>query len=113
MRSVASMRRTVLLAVIAAFLLPAATAASPSVRDGVQDDAWLQYGPGTFDGRLEQLQSLGVDVVRVTIDWRVTQRAASSHRSRPDLLLGGLQDRRHCSPCNAVRIARGGQRRLA
>ena len=51
-------------------VLPAAANASPYIRYGVQDDAWLEFGPGTLDSRLDQLDALGVDVVRVTVDWR-------------------------------------------
>ena len=29
--------------------------ASPSVRYGVQDDAWLRFGPGTLEQRLDRL----------------------------------------------------------
>jgi hypothetical protein len=43
--------------------------ASPSIRYGVQDDAWLRYGPGTLTQRLNRLQSLGVDVVRINVNW--------------------------------------------
>jgi hypothetical protein len=86
------MRRLLLLAMFAALLvLPATAAASASIRYGIQDDAWLQYGPGTFDDRLAELDALGVDVVRVTIDWRATEpRPGVYDWSRPDLLLAGL-----------------------
>ena len=68
------MRRLVLLSLLAGMLLaPSAASASPYVQYGVQDDAWLQYGPGTLDDRLDRLQSLGVDIVRVTIDWRAAE----------------------------------------
>ena len=43
--------------------------ASTSIRYGVQDDAWLRYGPGTLKERLDRLQSLGVDLVRVNVYW--------------------------------------------
>ena len=61
------MRRLVLLAVVAAALSAPSAHASPYIRYGIQDDAWLQWGPGTLDQRLAKLQSLGVDVTRVTI----------------------------------------------
>jgi beta-glucosidase/6-phospho-beta-glucosidase/beta-galactosidase len=35
----------------------------------VQDDAWLQNGPGTLDSRLVELDRMGVDVVRYTVRW--------------------------------------------
>jgi hypothetical protein len=88
-------RRIVLLAVLAALALPAVGHASPYIRYGVQDDAWLQYGPGTFDERLDQLQSIGVGVVRVTVDWRATEPHPGVYDwSRTDLLLDGLHARK-------------------
>jgi Cellulase (glycosyl hydrolase family 5) len=89
------MRRLVLLTALAAILVvPATAGASPYVRYGVQDDAWLQYGPGTLDDRLDQLHSFGVDVMRVTIDWSATEpRAGVFNWSRTDVLLDGLHSR--------------------
>jgi hypothetical protein len=86
------MRRFVVLAALAAsLLLPATAHASPYVRYGVQDDAWLEYGPGTLEGRLDHLDKLGVDVVRVTVDWRATEpRPGVYDWTRTDLLLDGL-----------------------
>ncbi|HUF02491.1 MAG TPA: hypothetical protein VMN35_08720 [Gaiellaceae bacterium] len=57
-------------AVLALVLVRAddATAAS-SIRYGVQDDAWLEHGPGTLDSRLADLRALGVEVVRYTVRW--------------------------------------------
>ncbi|HEY2544270.1 MAG TPA: hypothetical protein VGH92_14610, partial [Gaiellaceae bacterium] len=66
------MRLALFVAVLAALALPAVAPASPYLRAGIQDDAWLQYGPGTLDQRLDRLDALGVDVVRVTINWRDT-----------------------------------------
>jgi hypothetical protein len=60
----------------------------------VQDDAWLEYGPGTLDDRLARLQSFGVGVVRVTVDWRATEpRPGVYDWSRADTLLAGLHSR--------------------
>jgi len=86
------MRRLVVLAALAAFFaLPAAANASAYIRYGVQDDAWLEFGPGTLDSRLAHFDALGVDVVRVTIDWRATEpRPGVYDWARADLLLGGL-----------------------
>jgi hypothetical protein len=86
------MRRFVVLAALAAsLLLPAVAHGSPYIRYGVQDDAWLEYGPGTLDDRLDQLDALGVDVVRVTVDWRATEpRPGVYDWARADLLLDAL-----------------------
>ena len=88
------MRFALLLAALAALALPALAPASPSLRVGIQDDAWLQYGPGTLADRLDRLDALGVDVVRVTINWRDTEPVQGSDDwARADLLLNGLHAR--------------------
>ena len=43
--------------------------ASPGAQYGIQDDAWLMYGPGTLSDRLTMLDDLGVRVVRFTVRW--------------------------------------------
>ena len=71
----ASLRRRTLLAVLAATLAAATgLAAAPAdaatgVKYGVTDDAWLQSGPGSLESRLARLQTLGVKVVRFTLNW--------------------------------------------
>jgi hypothetical protein len=68
--------------------------ASRYVRYGVQDDAWLSYGPGTFDSRLDELDRLGTSVVRVTVVWpEVEPRQGVENWTRYDELLQGLHDR--------------------
>ena len=51
-----------------------ATAATSSDRFGIQDDAWLRWGPppftGTLESRLNLLDTVGVKLVRFTIVWR-------------------------------------------
>jgi hypothetical protein len=85
-------RRLLLIALaVAAFAAPGTSAASPNVRYGVQDDAWLEYGPGTLEARLAKLDALGVDVVRVTIDWPSVEPVRGTRDwSRYDTLLDGL-----------------------
>jgi glycosyl hydrolase family 42 (putative beta-galactosidase) len=89
------MRRLALLTAVAAALVLAASAnASPYIRYGVQDDAWLEYGPGTLDTRLDQLDAFGVDVVRVNVSWRLTEpRPGVYDWTRADALLDGLHSR--------------------
>ena len=53
----------------AVLLLPAGAAGSPYVRYGIQDDAWIRFGPGTLAERLDRLQSLGVELVRLNVRW--------------------------------------------
>jgi hypothetical protein len=75
----------------AALVVPSPSAASPYVRFGIQDDAWLSYGPGTLQERLDRVEALGVDVVRVTVDWRsVEPHRAKFDWQRYDELLNGL-----------------------
>jgi hypothetical protein len=88
-------RRVVVLALLAAAVLAPGASASPYVRYGIQDDAWLQWGPGTLEQRLVKLNRLGVDVVRVTIDWRATEpRRGRYDWSTADELLNGLHAHR-------------------
>ena len=89
---------------VSAFLLYAVRAeASPYVQYGIQDDAWLLGGPGTFDERLDLVDQLGVDVVRVNLRW---DRIAAKRPAKPasqldpayrwdeaDVLLEGLRSR--------------------
>jgi hypothetical protein len=50
-------------------LVAAPAGASPNARYGIQDDAWLMYGPGTLTERLATLDRLGVRLVRFTVRW--------------------------------------------
>jgi hypothetical protein len=55
-----------------AFVLfaPAGASASTHIQYGVQDDAWLLYGPPESPAkRIQVLQNLGVDLVRFTVRW--------------------------------------------
>ena len=98
------MRKFALLIVLALPFAAAAPAeASPQARFGIQDDAWLLYGPGTLDDRLDTLDRLGVDVVRWTIRWdQVAKQRPTSPRlagdpaydwSMSDDVLAGLRRR--------------------
>ena len=57
------------LCAIVALSVCASAQASPGAQFGIQDDAWLLYGPGTLDQRLTTLHGLGVSLVRVTLRW--------------------------------------------
>jgi hypothetical protein len=77
--------------------------ASTGIRFGIQDDAWLEFGPGTLEQRLVTFKRLGVPLVRFTLRWNQVAprppRDATSPRDRaydwrrPDRVLRGL--RRH------------------
>ena len=90
-----TVRRLVLLSLLALMLAaPSTAAASPYVQYGLQDDAWIENGPGSLDTRLDRLQSLGVDIVRVTLDWRATEPTRGTFDwSSVDPVLQGLHDR--------------------
>ena len=91
------MRSAIALLVLAAaaFGLAAAPAdASPYVRYGLQDDAWIAYGPGTLDERLDTLDGMGVELVRYTLHWNEIERAKGQPDwSRSDAILRGLHAR--------------------
>ena len=72
--------KIVLLAAAALVLLSGSQSAdaSTSIRYGIQDDAWLAFGPGTLAERAERLHDLGVSVVRYTLQWNEIAE------SRPD-----------------------------
>jgi hypothetical protein len=71
----------VLLAALA-LIVAAPAQASHGAAFGVQDDAWLMYGPGTLTERLTTLENLGVGVVRFTLRWdQVAKRKPASPRS--------------------------------
>ena len=90
------MRYVVTLAAAAAALLAlsAPAEASPYVRYGLQDDAWLGYGPGTLDERIDTLDRMGVTLVRYTLDWsRIEPRRGDYDWDQADAILRGLNTR--------------------
>jgi hypothetical protein len=69
-------------------------AAAPGVQFGIQDDAWLEHGPGTLSSRVAKLDRLGLDVVRLTLDWQRAEPRPGRYRwGRSDRLLGALRAR--------------------
>jgi hypothetical protein len=73
------------LTALAAGLTASPAAASTGVRYGIQDDAWLQFGPGTVDSKLDLLDKLGVDIVRYTVRWdQVAKRRPARPRTNTD-----------------------------
>jgi hypothetical protein len=91
----------VLLVAVASCVVAGPAQASRGVRYGIQDDAWLESGPGTLDQRLVTLRRLGVPLVRFTLRWdriarrRPTHPASPRDRAydwrRPDRVLHGLR----------------------
>jgi hypothetical protein len=83
---------TIVCAVLAAMVLAGTASAGPGLRVGLQDDAWLQFGPGTIDERVQQLDSLGVELVRVTLEWRNVETSRGTYAwERSDAILGALR----------------------
>jgi len=73
----------VLLATVAAALLVTGTAsASPFIRYGVQDDAYLSAGP-SLEPNLQTLDQLGVGVVRYMVNWRQVAPTKPRHPTNP------------------------------
>jgi len=44
-------------------------AQSGTIRFGIQDDAWLIHGAGSLDARLDTIDALGAEIVRVNLHW--------------------------------------------
>jgi hypothetical protein len=81
--------------VVVLLALPAGAGASRYVRYGVQDDAWLRFGPGTLDQRLDRLDDLGVKVVRLNVMWsEVEARKGKDDWSTYDPVVNGLKAHR-------------------
>jgi hypothetical protein len=88
-------------AAVALYVSPAS--ASPGIQYGIQDDAWIQDGPGTLKHRLDFVKALGVTTVRFGIHWDVvapTRPARALASSDPayrwdavDPILEGLRER--------------------
>ena len=91
------------LCVLAAVVAPSSSQASSRVQFGIQDDAWLEWGPGTLDQRLRTFKRLGVPLVRFTVRWNEVARRRPANATSPrdraydwrraDRILRGL--RRH------------------
>jgi hypothetical protein len=94
-------RLFVLLLAVAACVVASSVQASRGVRYGIQDDAWLEAGPGTLDQRLATFKRLGVPLVRFTLRWNeIARRRPADPTSprdraydwrRPDRVLLGLR----------------------
>jgi hypothetical protein len=65
-------------------LAPAGARASTHVQYGVQDDAWLLYGPEAPAKRIQVLQRLGVDMVRLTLRWDAVAQSVPTDARNPD-----------------------------
>jgi hypothetical protein len=68
---------------VLAWLVAGPASASPNLRVGIQDDAWLQDGSGTLDSRLETIAGLGVRVVRYNLRWDSIAKSKPARPSNP------------------------------
>jgi hypothetical protein len=87
------MTRVLVLFLAVAMLAGAASRAQAAsgVQFGIQDDAWLEFGPGRLTDRVAELDRLGLDAVRVTLRWDRVERAPGDYDwRRPDRLLSAL-----------------------
>jgi hypothetical protein len=73
----------VLLAAVAASVVAGSARASSGVRFGIQDDAWLEFGPGKLNQRLATFKRLGVPLVRFTVHWNEVARRRPKHPASP------------------------------
>jgi hypothetical protein len=79
---------------LAALALPGTAGAARGVEFGIQDDAWLEHGPGTLRSRVATIDRLGLDVVRVTLHWHEIETRPGRFRwQRADRLLRALRAR--------------------
>jgi hypothetical protein len=79
------LRLALLCGLLTLLAAPAVASASPSIRYGIQDDAWIADGPGTLAQRLDRLDSLGVQIVRYNLRWdRVAAKKPQSPTSMSD-----------------------------
>jgi hypothetical protein len=62
----------------------APASAAPGIQFGLTDDAWLTDGPGTLASRLTQLQTLGVQIVRYTLNWNQIAHARPANATDPN-----------------------------
>ena len=72
----------VLVSLCALALTVGRAGAAKGVRFGIQDDAWLEIGPGRLSDRVAKLDRLGLDVVRVTLSWQRAEPRAGALRAR-------------------------------
>jgi hypothetical protein len=73
----------VLLVAVAACVVASPAHASRGVQYGIQDDAWLEFGPGTLNQRLSTFKRLGVPLVRFSLHWNAIAPRRPKHPASP------------------------------
>jgi hypothetical protein len=85
---------TLLVVISAMAAVPSRAEATSHVEFGIQDDAWLEFGPGQLSDRVAELDRLGLDAVRVTLRWdRIEGAPGDFDWGRADRLLHALDAR--------------------
>ena len=69
-----------MLLVLAACVAASSVQASTGVQYGIQDDTWLEFGPGKLNQRLATFKRLGVPIVRFTLRWNEIARHRPKNR---------------------------------
>ena len=97
------MKLALLAALVAALAATAGASASPFVKFGIQDDAYLADGP-SLEPNLQTVDQLGVGLVRYLVNWRQIATRKPRHPANPgdpaydwssvDATLGALHARR-------------------
>ena len=72
-----------LLCALAACVAPSFAHASNRIQYGIQDDAWLEFGPGTLEQRVATFDRLGVPLVRFTLHWNQIARHRPKEPTSP------------------------------
>ena len=72
-----------LVCVVAACFAAGSAHAAKGIQYGIQDDAWLESGPGTLDQRLTTFKRLGVPLVRFTLRWSDIARRRPKNPTSP------------------------------
>jgi hypothetical protein len=72
-----------LLCAVAACVAAGSAHASHHISYGIQDDAWLEFGPGTLNQRLATFQRLDVPLVRFTVHWDAVARRRPKDPTSP------------------------------
>src|SRR5581483_10727266 len=69
---------------LASLALAGQAGATATARMGIQDDAWLRWGPGTLESRLDTLDTLGVKTVRFTLLWNEVATKKPANAANPN-----------------------------
>jgi hypothetical protein len=72
-----------LVCVVAACAVASSAQASKKIQYGIQDDAWLESGPGTLNQRMATFKRLGVPLVRYTLHWNDVARKRPKNPTSP------------------------------